>query len=301
MANRDAFSGCHPIVNFVYFALVIGFSTAHTHPGALAVSLVCAVSYSVYLGGGKAARRGLLFLLPMMLFATVLNVAFNHRGGTILTYLPSGNPLTLESILYGAAAAVMLAAVVSWFLGCFNQVMSTDKLIYLFGRAAPALALIFSMSLRFVPRFRAHIRVISDARKCVGRDVSDGNIYQKVKHGIRILSMMITWALENAIEIADSMKSRGYGLSGRTAFSIYRFDRRDRGMLIFISLCGGYVAAGTALGGLYHRYLPTFRASWNIYTASVLLAYLALGMAPLILNLREDLLWKKIRRIESTT
>ena len=40
------------------------------------------------------------------LLAAVVNPAFVHQGVTILTYLPSGNPLTLESILYGLAAAL---------------------------------------------------------------------------------------------------------------------------------------------------------------------------------------------------
>jgi energy-coupling factor transport system permease protein len=298
MRSRDTFSGYHPIVSFIYFTFVIGFSMVHTHPAALGLSLVCAFSYSVYLGGEKTVRRGLLYMLPMLLFAALINPAFNHRGGTILTYLPSGNPLTLESILYGAAAAAMLAAVIAWF-GCFNQVISSDKFIYLFGRVIPGLSLILSMSLRFVPRFRAQIRVISDAQKCIGRDVSDGSVLQKVKHGVRILSIMITWSLENAIEIADSMKSRGYGLPGRAAFSIYRFDRRDKHALIFILSCGACSLAGTAADRLYCRYFPTFRADWDIYTAGILLVYFALGAAPLILNLREDWLWKK--HIESTT
>ena len=33
---------------------------------------------------------------------------------------------------------------------------------------------------------------------------------------------------ENFVESAMSMKCRGYSLKGRTAFSIYRFDNRDR-------------------------------------------------------------------------
>jgi len=37
----------------------------------------------------------------MMLFAAVPNPAFHHEGATILTCLPSGNPLTPEGILYG--------------------------------------------------------------------------------------------------------------------------------------------------------------------------------------------------------
>lgn len=73
-----------------------------------------------------------------------MNLAFNHQGATILAYLPSGNPLTLESIAYGFAAAAMLAAVVLWF-SCWNTVMTSDKLMHLFGRVVPALSLLLSM------------------------------------------------------------------------------------------------------------------------------------------------------------
>ena len=46
----------------------------------------------------------------MMAMAALINPAFNHEGATLLTYLPSGNPLTLESILYGLAAGARLGA-----------------------------------------------------------------------------------------------------------------------------------------------------------------------------------------------
>ena len=97
----------------------------------------------------------------MMVVAALVNPAFNHEGATILTYLPSGNPLTLESILYGAAAAAMLAAVVTWF-SCYTAVMTSDKFVYLFGRIIPALSLVLSMTLRFVPKFQAQLQVVSE-------------------------------------------------------------------------------------------------------------------------------------------
>ncbi|MDR2615627.1 MAG: energy-coupling factor transporter transmembrane protein EcfT, partial [Oscillospiraceae bacterium] len=141
MANRDTFSGYHPIVNFTYFALVIAFSMVFTSPYCLVSSLICAFSYSVYLNGRRALRFSLAYMLPMLIFAALFNPAFNHEGATILTYLPSGNPLTLESIVYGAASAAMLVTVISWF-SCFNAVITSDKFVYLFGRVIPALSLI---------------------------------------------------------------------------------------------------------------------------------------------------------------
>jgi energy-coupling factor transport system permease protein len=294
MTNRDTFSGFHPLVNFLYFGFVLAFAMVFTHPVCLALSFLCAFSYAVYLNGKKAVRFSLLYMTPMFVFAALLNPAFNHQGATILTYLPSGNPLTLESIAYGLAAAAMLVTVITWF-SCFNAVITSDKFVYLFGRIIPALSLILGMALRFVPRFKAQIRVIGNAQKCLGRDMSNGNILQKARRGIRVISIMVTWSLENAIETADSMKSRGYGLPGRTAFSIYRFDRRDCRALIFILACAAYIIIGSAAGGLYFRYFPTVKGLWNTpYALSIFAVYAALGAMPLILNIKEDLVWKSI-------
>jgi energy-coupling factor transport system permease protein len=291
---QDTFYGYHPLVNMLYFAAVLLFAMFFTHPVCLAVSLVCAFSYSVYLGGKKTLKFNLMYMLPMLIFAALLNPAFNHQGGTILTYLPSGNPLTLESILYGIAAAVMLITVIAWF-SCFNEVMTSDKFVYLFGRIIPALSLILSMALRFVPRFIAQIKVISNAQKCVGRDVSNGSIFSRAKHGIKILSIMVTWALENAIETADSMKGRGYGLPGRSAFSIFRFDKRDGITLTYIAICAAYILLGSLTGGIEWRYFPTAKGTWSsAYTISIFAVYIALCAMPLILNVKEDLKWRTL-------
>jgi len=289
----DTFSGFHPVINLLYFVAVIGFSMFFTHPVCLAMSLICAVTYSVYINGKKAVRFTLIYMLPMLIMAALLNPAFNHQGGTILAYLPSGNPLTLESILYGISAAVMLITVISWF-SCFNVVMTSDKFVYLFGRIIPALSLILAMALRFVPRFRDQIKVISNAQKCVGRDVSNGNLLRKMKHGIKILSIMVTWALEDAIETADSMKGRGYGLPGRTAFSIFRFDRRDGYALAYILACAAIVISGNFTGAYHFRYFPTVKGEWTGTALIIFAVYFALCVYPLIINVKEDLVWKSI-------
>lgn len=291
---KDAFSTYHPAVNFLYFALVLVYSMWFMHPAALVISLAGAFAWSVYLGGRKSLRFNLLAMLPMMLLTALVNPAFNHEGVTILAYLPTGNPLTLESILYGAAASAMFIAVLLWF-SCYNKVMTSDKFVYLFGRVIPALSLVLSMVLRFVPMFKAQLKTVSNAQRCIGRDVSNGSILRRARHGIRILSIMVTWALENAIETADSMKSRGYGLSGRTAFSIYRFDDRDRSALAWIGGLGAFVLSMYLAGGLYYRYFPTFKiAPWDPWSVSAFFAYVLLCATPLIIDLWEDRRWNRL-------
>ena len=111
----DAFSTYHPVVNFLYFTLVLLFSMFFMHPLCLGISLLCAFCYFFYLKGKKAVGFSLKFMLPMFIATALINPAFNHQGGTILTYLRDGNPLTLESIAYGIAAASMFITVILWF------------------------------------------------------------------------------------------------------------------------------------------------------------------------------------------
>ena len=280
---------------------MIGFSMFLVHPVSLIISLGASLAYAVYLNGGRAVRFSLLVMLPMMAVAALVNPAFNHEGATLLAYLPSGNPLTLESILYGLAAAAMLAAVVTWF-SCYTAVMTSDKFVYLFGRVIPALSLVLSMTLRFVPKFQAQFRVVSEAQRCVGRDVSDGSLFRRLRNAVTIFSIMLTWSLENAIETADSMKSRGYGLPGRTAFSIYRFDSRDRSVLAWLVYCGFFLCCGAAAGGFAWRYYPTMKgAAWTPVTVCFQVVYLALCLTPVALDLLADWNWRKLRGGEAGT
>ena len=295
MKNRDTFSGCHPIINFLYFGLVLMFTMFWMHPACLLISLVGAILYSINLNGHKAMHFQLCYMLPMIGLAMVVNPAFNHEGATILAYLPSGNPLTLESMVYGLASALLLAAVVTWF-SCYSAVMTSDKFVYLFGRVIPALSLVLSMTLRFIPKFKAQFHVVSEAQLCVGRDTSEGGLIRRIRSGITIFSIMLTWSLENAIETADSMKSRGYGLPGRTAFSIYRFDERDRMVLLWLLFCGFFLTCGWIAGGLDWRYYPTIQGVVvTPLTLCFFLGYLALCLTPVMINREEDRKWRHLQ------
>lgn len=293
--NMNEFKTYHPIVNFTYFVFVIGFSCFFMHPVCLGISLVSGFVYSVMLKGRKAIKTNLLYMLPMILITALLNPAFNHEGITVLEYLPDNNPLTLESILYGIGAAVMLVSVICHF-SCYNEVMTSDKFIYLFGKIIPAMSLVISMTLRFVPKFAAQLKVVANAQRTMGRDVSNGSIIERAKHGLNILSIMTTWSLENAIETADSMKSRGYGIPGRTAFSIFTFDKRDKCALFAILFLGIYTLWGSINGELYFHYFPSIQSvKPSLFAMSVFAAYLLLCISPIIIEVREVRRWNVLR------
>ncbi len=283
----NEFKTYHPVVNFIYFFVILMFSMVFMHPVCLGISLFCALLYSFMM-----KKNFLLPALLMMVLSMLFNPLFNHRGVTVLAYFPSGNPLTFETIVYGCAAGAMLASVVCWFI-CFNEVITSDKIIYLFGKIMPSLSLVVSMVLRFVPRFKEQLKVISKSQMCIGADVKCGSIIKRAKNGIAIFSALITWALENSIDTADSMKSRGFGLPGRTAYSIYSFDKRDLTLLLIIILLSGYVAVGFFSGVIECVYYPFIScADVSFYSLSVFFAYFMLSGLPVIIEVREGLKWK---------
>ena len=296
MRYSDVFGSCHPAVNFLYFVLVIAFSMCLTHPVCLLLSVCGAVIYHAVLLGPRSLRKSAVWMVPMAVLAAVINPAFTHQGVTILAYLPSGNPLTLESMLYGLASAALLSATLLWFT-CYNTVMTSDKFIYLFGRVIPALSLVLSMTMRFVPRFRTQLHTVAQAQKYMGRDTENGSLLRRTKNAMKVFSIMVTWSLESAIETADSMKSRGYGEKGRTAFSIYRMDDRDRSLLVWLIFCGAYVLCGVLAGGLWFRYYPSLAgAPVTPMTVSFFVVYFLLCLTPAVLDLAAARQWRQIEK-----
>ena len=292
MRQQDVFGTYHPIVNFLYFVLVIGCSMFVMHPVFLILSCVGGFTYYLYLKQWKAVKTAIWMMLPVFLISAIVNPLFTHQGVTLICYFKNGNPLTLESILYGLAAGAMLVCVLNWF-SCYQVVMTSDKFIYLFGKIIPAMSLILSMVFRFVPKFRTQIEKVSGAQKCIGRDVTNGNVIEKARHGTKILSVMTTWALENSVETADSMKSRGYGLRGRNNFSIYRFDSRDKLVCAIMAAMGLIVVGGIMTKTVHFLYYPMIvineSTAWSFL---VYFCYGALCLLPLLMNVIEDIKWR---------
>lgn len=288
---KSVFSTYHPIINFGFFCAVIGTGIFLKHPVFMGIAVVAAFAYAVMLGGKGTLKFSLCFVAPMILVFTIVNPLVNHRGDTVLFYTEYSQ-ITLEAALYGLVSGFMLGAILLWF-SCYNKIMTSDKFVYLFGRIMPAISLIFSMVMRFVPNFKMQIEKISNAQKCIGRDVTNGNKREKLKHGMKILSIMFTWALENSIDSADSMRARGYGIKNRSTFSIYRFDRRDTSAAIFLVTMTAITLVGAVMGKCKIEFYPSIvMADFDLFTGIVCIAYGALCFFPVLIEWKEAAVWK---------
>ncbi len=290
--KNDAFSGFHPAVNLCFFLMAMMITMFINQPVFLVISLFSSCAYLMYLQGKKGIARQVGYLLPILLGMAILNPIFNHEGATVLMYLPNDNPVTLEAICFGLASAVMMGASIVWF-NCCNTVFTSDKIIYLFGRIIPAMSLLISMTLRFVPRFKNYLQNVLRVQKGMHEPE---NTKEKLQQAMAAFSSTVSWAMEQSIVSADSMKSRGYGIRGRTAFSIYIFEKRDGlTLLVLAALCLGAVMPSIA-GWTTWVFYPYMTG--DLLGPAQLLSYLCysgLCLLPLLIDLSEDRKWNSLR------
>lgn len=282
------FDSYHPTINLIYFASVITCTICFKQPVFLLVSFVCSFVYSVKLGGIKALIFNLV-LIPLAAGYSLWYSYYNHFGITPLRQNFIGNSITLEALVYGAVIGTVAASVLMWF-SCVHKVFSTDKVIYLFGRISPKLSLFMAIILRTVPRVKARAKKINTAQKSIGRGSNQGNLFRRLLNVLRQMSILLTWSIENFVEVSDSMRCRGYGLKGRTAFSIYRFDNRDRSFVVCLFWCLSLILAAVLLDQVNIQYNPSIVLNRITPMSSVFyLAYAFFCLLPMGLEIAGEL------------
>ena len=276
------FDSYHPMINFIYFTTAIACTVCFKHPVFLAISFACAFLYSVKLNGWKNLVLNLC-LIVLAIGYTAWYSFYNHFGVTNLRVNFIGNQITLESVVYGFVQGITAAAVIIWCC-CIFRLITADKVVYLFGRISPKLSLFLSILLRTVPGIKVRAGRIEISRQGIGRGIRQGNLWKRFRHLMALISILITWTMEDFVESSNSMKSRGYSLRGRTAFSIYRFDNRDRGVVIAFFWCLTVVMMGVLFDqtGMHFDPIlilnPITPMSYAFYSAYAVFLLLPMGL-----------------------
>ena len=286
------FERCHPAVNLIYFAAVVAAMITFQHPVFLAVSFLCAFAYSIKRGGWKSLMFNLC-LLPLIAAFALYYSSYTHFGMTVLQQNFVGNNTTLESLVYGIVLGISVAGVCIWF-SCLYSVFTTDKVVYLFGKVSPRLSLFLAILLRMVPRIKKEAKRINMAQQGIGKGVNQGNFFTRLHNGIRIFSMLITWTIDSLTVSSESMRSRGSDLRGRKAFSIYRFDNRDRFFVIGLFLCLTLTMMAVLLGQTDMVYDP--RIIWTDVSPILCIGYAVLCLMPLGLEIWTEYRFQKARK-----
>ena len=289
--KQDAFSKLHPAVNLLFFVGAIAFGVLLQHPVYLLAGIFASGLYYLFLNGRNGIKN-ILLMIPLFIFVTLFNPIVNTRGVTVLfTYLD--RPYTLEALVYGVAVAATFVLMIIWF-GCYGKVLTGDKFTCLFGNLAPSLSLLLVMVFRMIPNLLQKAKQIIGARSSIGKGTDEKSSFKdKLNSGMTVIGVLTSWALEGSITTSDSMRSRGYGTSKRTSFTVYRMTKTDWISAFVMFALLGIVIFFAANGGMNAEFLPERNiAPINSKNITGFIAYLGYLMIPTILNVKEVIRWK---------
>lgn len=282
----------NPAVLFLYFLLLASIAMFATNPVMVGIAFAAmnltAVSYT-----RDGLGRAYLFFLVIFILTSLANPIFSHNGVTVLLVV-NDNPITLEAVLYGVMTGIMILSVLLLFR-VFGTLMTSDRLLYIFGRAFPKLGLLLSMTLRFVPLFGRQRRKIENTQRTLGLYKNE-NAIDNIKGKLSVLSAMTTWGLENGIVTADSMSARGYGIKRtRTSFSMFRFERSDAVMLTLIIVSCGFIFLGIAMDRLKTDFYPRMQLPpFSLYAIMCYVIYAGLAFLPFAAKIRDRIIQRKV-------
>ena len=226
-----AFSMSHPAVPALYMVLTLGLTMFSMQPVLIALSLAGGLATR----GAARTLGALRWQLPVILIIAVLNPLFSASGSTELFRIGM-RAVYLESMVYGLCMGGLFVASVLWFEAAASM-LKYDKVLALLGNAAPVIALMISMCMRLIPQFLRRGRTVlavQDAIDVPGRAPAD-----PVRSRLRASSVLMGWGMEDSLERADAMRSRGWGAATRrTTYARYRLRRSDVVALVGLALFG---------------------------------------------------------------
>lgn len=288
---ESGFQGYHPFVLFFYYVCVGILAMLVTHPLFLGVVCLLLVLVNIMHDGGKALRKWTPILIGMSIFIILLNPFINSRGTNVFFYF-RGKQVTLEATMYGIVMALMLVAILLMFIS-FNYILNGNKFLFIFSRFLPKTAFLTMLVIRFVPLLKERFDEIKNVQRIRGMTITDGTIRERMKNGMSMMQILLTWSLEEAIETADSMKARGYGLGKRNPYVPYKMEPRDKGwltvLIVHFTICliCGFLGYGKIVIYPELGTLQLYPLDWVM-----LMALISILAFPLFVEGSERLKWK---------
>lgn len=232
--DRTAFETFHPVVPAALFAGLIVLTMFCLEPRLVASSLACALLFSLAVQGMGAVLDKLRWQLPLLVLIGVINPLYSARGATLLfrvgPFLVYG-----ESIAFGLTMGALLIAVLAWIEG-MAVLVGSDELLALGGGALPTASLAASMALRLVPQLIARAAMV---RTALLATTSARNPRSEKASRVRVMDVLMSWALEDSLERGDAMRARGWGASPRrSSYDAHPFRTRD---LLALALASGLI------------------------------------------------------------
>jgi energy-coupling factor transport system permease protein len=186
--------------------------------------------------------KGLKTIWLLALFTFLLHVFTNKEGP--LLYQFGWFEIHKEGVTQGIYISVrffLLVSITTLLTLTTNPIEITDGLESLFhpfkkfGLPVHEMALMMSISLRFIPTLMEETEKIMKAQSSRGVDFSSGPIKERLKALVSLLVPLFIHSFKRAEDLAVAMEARGYqGGEGRTKFRVMKWHFRDTTCLVIL-------------------------------------------------------------------
>ena len=287
------FSSLHPLPSFLYYVGVIIFAMTFYHPIFLFSGLIILILLNYLQDGGKTLKSYRKFYTIMAVIIVLINPIISNRGETVFFYF-FDKCITLESFVYGISTMLSLLSIMVLFLS-YNMTITDDKFMYLFSGILPKTSFLLMMTIRFVPLLRRRVGEISTVQKLRGIDSSRKSFKEKIKDGMNVLNILVTWSLEESIQTARSMRARGYGVTKNRSFYFnYKMGKMDWTVLVVIVILIFVLMFSWNTKLVSYEIYPKVRPiEFNLRTSFFFILYLAYMGIPICIEGMDRAKWHK--------
>ncbi|WP_017381490.1 energy-coupling factor transporter transmembrane component T family protein [Paenisporosarcina sp. TG-14] len=224
---------------FLFIAIVFIANNAMTYVMLLAFTLVTVFVSRIRLYFLINGLKPILFLL---IFTFLLHIFFTKEGELLFKWqFISVYEEGLKQGIFISVRFLVLVFTTSILTLTTSPISITDGMEMLlkpfkrFKLPVHELALMMSISLRFIPTLMDETDKILKAQMARGSDISSGPVKERIKAVVPLLIPLFVSAFKRAEDLAVAMEVRGYrGGEGRTRYRQLKWDWQDSFILILL-------------------------------------------------------------------
>ncbi|MDL4841416.1 energy-coupling factor transporter transmembrane component T family protein [Aquibacillus rhizosphaerae] len=221
------------IVIIFFFVIFVFFANSVASYGLLTLfSISSALATKIKL---SFIIKGLTPVWILIIFTFILHLIVTKEGEVLFEVF--SYPIFSGAVILGAAIALrffLLILVTSLLTLTTTPIEITDAIEHILQPLnrikfpVHELALMMSISLRFIPTLMQETEKISKAQASRGVDFKTGPMKDRIQAIVPLLVPLFISAFKRAEELAMAMEARGYqGGDGRTKLRELKIERRD--------------------------------------------------------------------------
>lgn len=229
---------------FIFIAIVFLANNAVTYGLLLGFTLLTVLISKIRLYFLLNGLKPILFLL---VFTFLLHIFFTREGDLLWKWqfievyeegLRQGIFISLRFLVL-----VLMTSILTLTTSPISITDGMEVLLNPFKRfklPVHELALMMSISLRFIPTLMDETDKIMKAQMARGSDITSGSIKERIKAVVPLLIPLFVSAFKRAEDLAVAMEVKGYrGGEGRTRYRQLKWDWRDTIIMLLLIVMAG--------------------------------------------------------------